>query len=442
MQHSLDSQLPTAEPSYPIQVSAGDFRSVDILVFAIPFLQFVQLNVVGVLYASELLLVATFVYFVFTRKLELSTPISRRFVALCTAWLVSQIVTDFVRHTAFSDYARGWSKIVMTLITFAVLYVLLDGREQRLVSYGWGLVAGSTLGFLIDPGQWGREYPWKFGMSFPVTLGAFLLASRKNCARSWPIIISVIIGCTNIAAGARSRGGVCLAIALYLLISSPQSQKRDGIPKMKTASLVAIIALCALAVAAVLWTYQYAARAGILGHAAREEYEEQSAGDYGVLLGGRSAVLGSIPAIYDSPILGHGSWARDPVYVLAQLQAMTAMGYENTSAVEEEELDEGYIPAHSYLFGAWVEAGVVGAIFWAWVLVLTVNALVRTYPCHTLLLPLVAFCAVSLAWDILFSPYGAQQRIIVPFYIVLLMTHLRMARLHVSPLATAKARAS
>jgi len=434
--------LPTAEPSFAIQASAGESRSADILVFAIPFLQWVQLNVVGVLYASELLLVATFVYLVFTRKLELSKPIARQFVALCTTWLVSQVVTDFVRHTAFSDYARGWSKIVMTLISFAVLYVLLDGREQRLVSYGWGLVTGSTLGFLIDPGQWGREYPWKFGMSFPVTLGAFLLASRKNCARSWPISISVIIGCINIAAGARSRGAVCLAVALYLLISSPQSQKRDDIPKMKAASLVAIIALGALAVAAVLWTYQYAARSGILGHAAMVEYEEQSAGDYGVLLGGRSAVLGSIPAIYDSPILGHGSWARDPTYVLAQLQAMAAMGYENTSAVEEEELDEGYIPAHSYLFGAWVEGGVVGAIFWAWVLILAVKGLVRTYLSNTLLLPLVAFCAVSLAWDILFSPYGAQQRIIVPFYIVLLMTHVGIARLHVSPLATAKARAS
>lgn len=173
--------------------------------------------------------------------------------------------------------------------------------------------------------------------------------------------------------------------------------------------------------------YRYAASSGILGEGAKDAYEKQSSGDYGLLLGGRSAILGSIPAIYDSPILGHGSWARDPFYVLAQLEALSLAGYDDRAEVENEELEEGYVPAHSYLFGAWVEAGIVGAIFWGWVLVLAIKVLLRIYPGNMALLPLMAFGAVSLAWDLVFSPYGAQARIVAPYYLVMLMTYLGMA---------------
>jgi len=206
-------------------------------------------------------------------------------------------------------------------------------------------------------------------------------------------------------------------------------RKHTEIVAIRAKSLLIVLPAIALAAVAVFGIYLCAADSGILGQTAKAEYEEQSAGDYGVVLGGRSAILGSMPAIYDSPILGHGSWARDPIYVLAQLEAMAAMGYENTSEIQNEELEEGYVPAHSYLFGAWVEAGVVGAIFWGWVWVLGAKALLRVYSSNIVLLPLVAFCVISLAWDNLFSPFGAEMRILVPYYLVILMTHLEMAPL-------------
>lgn len=410
--------------SHPLQVSAGESRAADILVFAIPFLQFVKLNVVGVLYASEIVLIATFLYFAVNRKLRRFTPVSKTFLAVCAAWLASQIVTDVVLNTAFADYARGWSRIAMTLIAFSVLYVLLNGQQQRFVIYGWGLVIGGALEFLINPVELANTYPWKFGLSYPATLGVFLLASRAKSGSYWPIVASAAIGCVNIVAATRSRGAVCLAVALCLLITLParrQSQRTFG---LNTKSRLMVIGAFAVSIAGIAWIYQYASSSGILGQVAQEEYQEQSTGEYGVLLGGRSAILGSIPAIYDSPILGHGSWARDPFYVLAQLQAMAAMGYENVGAIETEELEEGYVPAHSCIFGAWVEAGIVGAIFWGWVLVFTIKSLLRVHSSNTLMLPLVFFCALSLAWDLVFSPYGTQSRIIVPYYLVMLMTQL------------------
>jgi len=414
----------TFAQTYPGQAFARESVSGDILAFAIPCLQFLKFNVVGILYASDLLLAITFLYFAFSGKLKLSTSLSRKFVVLCAIWLGSQVVTDLIVHSAFADYARGWSRIITTLVSFCVLYPLLYGRSLRLLLYGWGLVIGGTLELLIDPGQWGKDYPWKFGLCFPVTLVAFLVASRKSSTAYSAIILSTLIGLINIAAGTRSRGGVCLVVALYLLLSLPARQKCSIPHAFKGRSVLAIVGGIALAIVAVLWVYDRAANTGLLGGSAKEEYLQQSSGDYGVLLGGRSAILGSIPAILDSPILGHGSWARDPIYVLAQMQAMAEMGYENLSAVEEEELDEGYIPAHSYLFGAWVEAGLAGAVFWGWILIMALKIFFRAYPLSATLLPLAAFCALSLAWDVVFSPYGAQQRLIVPYYVLMLMTVL------------------
>ena len=405
---------------------SGRTDFVDILVFLIPCFQFIQLEVVGVLNGSDVLLLASFVVLALLRRIKIATPVGRKFMIFCSLWLVSQCVTDIVRHTAFSDYARGWSNIGLTLVNFAVLWTLLYGRPGRLVLYGWGLVAGSALAFFISPDEFASEYPWKFGMSYPVTLAVFLLASHKKCRGSWLIVMIAAIGIINIGFGARNRGAVCLAAALYLLITRFLRQNSTGASKLKTRSLLAIAASIILGVVGVLWAYQYAAKAGILGEDASEKYEAQSSGDYGLLIGGRTEMLGSLPAIYDSPILGHGSWARDPIYLIAERQALAVMGYEDASDFSSDDLVEGYIPTHSYLFGAWVNAGIVGALFWAWVFVFIAWALMRIYPSTVLLLPIMAFFVFSLLWDILFSPYGATTRIVVTYYFVVLATCFSM----------------
>jgi hypothetical protein len=79
------------------------------------------------------------------------------------------------------------------------------------------------------------------------------------------------------------------------------------------------------------------------------------------------------------------------------------------------------------LFGAWVDAGILGALFWGWAFVFTAKTLMRVYPATVALLPVASFMAFSMLWDILFSPYGATERIMETYYIVMLATCLAMA---------------
>ncbi len=395
------------------------------------------MKAVGILYGPDLLLVGAFIYLAFHGRIRIATPVGKRVLLLGSLWLASQCATDIVRHTAFADYARGWSNIGMTVVNFAVLWTVLYGRPWRLELFGWGLVVGDLLSVSINAGGFVSGYPWKFGFSYPVTLGVFLLVSHEKLRSRWPITMVAMIGIINIVLGSRNLGGVCVAAAVYLLVTRFLRRKGTTGSRLKAGAIVALAASILVGAAGILWAYQYAANSGILGEEARQKYEEQSSGKYGVLLGGRTELLASLPAVYDSPILGHGSWAKDWTYLALERRALFVLGYKGAWDVSREELLEGLIPAHSYLLQAWVYGGVVGAIFWGWLYVLTARALMRVYPPTVVLLPVAAFMAFSLLWDILFSPYGATARFVVPYYIVMLATCMDMAPQKAAQVATA-----
>jgi hypothetical protein len=168
-----------------------------------------------------------------------------------------------------------------------------------------------------------------------------------------------------------------------------------------------------------LQLYEHSAQSGWLGEDARQKYEMQSSGGYGLLLGGRTEILVSSRAVLDSPVIGHGSWAKDCGYAALYVQLKREAGY-----FSGDEDGECLIPAHSHLMGAWVEAGVLGAVFWVWVLTLPVRTLTRLYTTAERLAPLVALLAFLLIWDIFFSPFGGERHFMTPFYIVLMISFL------------------
>jgi O-antigen ligase len=227
--------------------------------------------------------------------------------------------------------------------------------------------------------------------------------------------------------GARNLGGACLVASIYLMVSRQLRKRGVDDSKPRPRVVVTIAASIIVALIGIIMTYQLAASIGILGPSERDKYEQQSKGDLGIILGGRKEMLGYIPAIYDSPILGHGSWAKDPTYLIAQRQLLAQLGYADTGEITSDDIEEGLIPTHSCLFGAWVDAGILGALFWGWIFVLTLRVLIRVYPTTFVLLPIVSYVAFALLWDILFSPYGAKARIIEIYYVVMLMNCTEIA---------------
>jgi hypothetical protein len=106
------------------------------------------------------------------------------------------------------------------------------------------------------------------------------------------------------------------------------------------------------------------------------------------------------------------------------VERQKAMGY----AVTPEYVGADLIPTHSHLLGAWVWAGLLGAVFWFAVALVAVWALANLYSAHLEVAPLLIFSAMLLLWDIAFSPYASSGRITAPYALVLCLLGLRLMR--------------
>lgn len=387
----------------------------DALVFAIPCLLSLELQLVGRLFAAELLLLALAPILLLYKGRLLVAPMPRTLLMLGLLWLFSQVATDLVRNTPFGDYSRGWAKIAFTLINFAALYMLLHDNRRRLVLFAMGMVVGGYLHHVLTPAVEAQTDPWKFGLAAPVTL-LLVLGAQRGFERNAPRMVSLFLffaAGLNLVMGFRSLAGICFVTAIFLFIQSRQS--RPG-ARLSRSRLVLITIIGVIGVIGFFEFYGYAAREGMLGAQAQQKYKAQASNQYGVLLGGRTAVLVAMRAIADSPIIGHGSWAKNAKY--------RTMLYKLSGATSIQQFikrDSGLIPSHSFIFGAWVEAGIIGAVFWAYVLWLTARNLVYLNQMQEVLTPLIAYISFVMLWDIVFSPFGFDRRVLVPFFIIVVM---------------------
>ena len=178
-------------------------------------------------------------------------------------------------------------------------------------------------------------------------------------------------------------------------------------------------------------TYSYLAKRGALGDMAQEKYREQSRGKFGLLIGGRPETLVSGRAVLDSPLLGHGSWAEDHKYSEMLADIEEEAGYvdeENRGAVTG---DNYLIPIHSFLMQAWVWAGLLGAVFWFYILYLNGKATLQLATEHPPLSPYLAYVFVLEFWNVPFSPFGSTERMDQAILLVIICTLIEST----SPLA-------
>jgi len=384
---------------------------VELFLFLAPLLQFINLSVVGTLFATDVLLVAALPFVILGGIGRLSRRQIWIPLLLGVVWLFSQMATDVVRSSEPADYLRGWSKLFLTITHLATLWILIRGSLRRYFLYGFGWALGTIAMVLINPNEVAKDQPWKFALATPVTFLVLILATLLvKGTRRWIIpLIMVSMGLVHLFSSLRSLGLICMAAAAYsyFLMKTYTNGKRPGMAKMVGLGLV-----MALAVFGFVRFYEYAAESGLLNEKDQQKYTEQSSGSGGLLLGGRSESLATVQAVIDSPILGHGSWARDAKYHNLLEQKLLESGKKVTYNPFGD-----LIPTHSFLMGAWVEAGAAGAIFWIYIFCQIFQTLRRASGGEPFL-AVFAFIGMAMMWDILFSPYGAERRFVATYVFI------------------------
>jgi hypothetical protein len=326
--------------------------------------------------------------------------------------------------SVFDDYVRGWAAIAFTLTDFAAILILASS-PRRVRIFAMGLATAGVLGYVFAPNVLAIADPWKWAFAGPVSFAiAAGLSGSFGARHSWlRVAVFIAFGALNLLLGFRSLGGVSLLVAGYLVFGAIASGRHTAFRRAQTWAAAGLL-LFAVTVVGVLQLYDVAASQGLLGGQSQAIYEAQS-GSLGVLVGGRSEVLVSFQAVIDSPILGHGSVAKDFAYVDLLTERRYALGYEGGSLPS----DIGLIPAHSYLMGSWVWAGFLGGMFWLAVAIMAFRLVATLLPIRLEIAPILVFSTISLLWSIAFSPYAGDARIGASYGIALCLYGLRQVRI-------------
>ncbi len=395
-----------------------------LLCFGIPVLIAIEVPGVGTIYLAELCLIGLLPVLLVMRGKALQSGALGLILVMGLVYFGAQVITDLIRETPFGDYSRGWSRILFLLMSFVSCYLLTAGKRDRILCFAGGLVVGSTIYLLTHNPL--SAIGWKFGFAGSTTtllLMSFMAVPvlRSPSSLVGPMIMAAL-GVFSAVMDFRSWGGVLMLSAAFL--SVPAVLRLFGLrPKPLSYGRMLLVGTLLLATAfSALKVYGVAAQSGLLGQKSQDKYEAQAAlGDLGIVLGGRNESLVTVQAIMDSPLVGHGSWAKDRYYAELRQLMLYKLGFTNRFIEPENDL----IPTHSHVLGAWVEAGIGGALFWLVILGMILATLRRLYASNDPMRPYLVFLMFLFIWDILFSPFGAQRRLTNGFLLVAMLYGLR-----------------
>lgn len=387
--------------------------------FVYPISQLVVFDLIGQLYLTDILGVALFIFMMRSSDFVARLAKLRLLFLLMGLWLASLIVTDLVRQSPPEDFLRGWAKIAFFGCQIAALWLFLPRRRAYFIAFSLGAAVAWGLGV----SEQFVGYEWKFGYDRAAALtvaGLICLAAIKfPAARNWSPILFGLLAVFVLLQNARSSFITILLAAivcgLVLAVEKWAALQR----RIRAPFFVFLLLLGVVGAGTISAGYGALASSGTLGGEAKYKYDQQTSGEVPLLLGGRSESLISVRAIADSPLLGHGSWAKDRRYVELYRSLRLRLGmtvhdnYFHTRLV---------IPTHSYVLGAWVEAGIMGALFWLYVFCLPFFAIYRLLRRSDPLLPLGAYLATGLMWAVPFSPFGATERFMVAFQLVVILS--------------------
>lgn len=390
------------------------FGALDAVAFVIGLLDPYTIHLIGTIQISEVLMFALLPLLLLMKSGRVLQRGMKTVYLLMGFWLLGQILTDIYRHTILFNWIRGDARVVFFALNLATLTLLLAKNVRRQALFVAGFSIGSLLAVRIQPAEAASDYPWKFGYAQGTMMAVLLLScyfhSQKRYWIAGGLIASLVV--VNLLLNFRSPIlFLMITLALVIPIVPERLGRMQLLPKAGTRKRVLVLVCIALAFGALSGSLvTLVTRTGLISAGAKEKNRAQEHSSMGLLIGGRPEILVSSRAVMASPILGYGSWAQNLKYT--EMYYDMAIKYDipidNLQSIEDA--DEATIPAHSHIMSTWIQAGILGAVFWLYVLWIVLKGLMRVALALPPLAPLITWMLVSIVWDVFFSPFGNTRR--------------------------------
>ena len=376
------------------------------ILFAISFS--FKTNFIGDLYLSQIFIVLISIYF-FLKNSDHSKLISyeKKILFLIILWFFNQIVSDLVNQTSFNNSARGNAKILITYLSFYSFFKLSKSPNISLIKILlWICIVNLFLMFTAYNNSFMLSWKFSGGVSLSISLIIFFNQYYKNyLTNNYLLILIFGLGILSLLIGTRYVFLFNALFVFYIILFEKFSIKQT-IP-IVLSSLIFYLFITNV--------YEMLIVNELLPNTLLEKQISQNS-ELGVLLGGRGEIYSSYMAIVDAPILGHGSWAENCDYIYA-IYDQKILFNPNVKF----DLSNCLIKSHSVILGSWVNSGIFGFMFWFYIIIILIKKLIIKVQTNNVSLTLLIYLAISLSWDIIFSPYGGTRMVYAPLCIVIIL---------------------
>lgn len=377
----------------------------------IGFLSSQKISFFGEVYVGELFCL---VVLLFNFKAIRYPKNSKAIFGLLLVWFISQLSADFINQTEFIKIIKGTLAPILVAMILLGLTTVFYNRYDKLPLYLFGVFTGILLNRMLGS-EYYAQNPWKWGLGISVALCFFTWIDFycKSNKVKFLLLGSAIFVVISMASSSRALAGFMVISSVITVFSGVIIKTRlyrnlctspYGLIQLLLGIFVVVFVLDRSMVA----LFSYEPFLDFLPSADAMKYSIQAESKWGVILGGRTELLISLEAFFDAPFFGHGSWAENSYYTYAHLDMVDASGGMLIElSVAEDNINSFLIPTHSYLMGAMVWGGFFAGLFWVKVLGLSLAGLLNEKVISS---PLLLFIVITLVWNILFSPFGADAR--------------------------------
>ena len=381
-------------------------------VFIIGLTAMIKLRILGTFAIAEL--IAFVSLFFIPIELYKENPTVNKLFKFAFLWLVGVIISDFWNDTSLEDALKGTFNVVFLIALIPFVYWALYDKPQRLMYYYAGFALSALYNFYSQKASdldfLGFQV-WRVYGFYPlaVFVASYLYYKDRHLLSYICIIGFGVWGLFNMSRNVFLNQ--TLAVVLLLYTNRFNSENiYDRISSYRQ-NIIQLFIMLIIGFGLIDFTYETLAENGTLGESVHQKYIMQKYAKNG-LASGRGDALLSIYAISKNPIIGYGSYAKDKTNFINK--HIIATGGIHTRK------NNDFIPCHSYILGTWVHTGLLGALFFFFILQYLwhiVKSGLLLYDSEVV--GLYMYLLMVALWDILFSPF--DNRINLLFFIISLM---------------------
>lgn len=373
------------------------------------------LRILGTFYPIEILAFVSYLFIPWRRYAR--NPRMVKLLKFAFLWLLGAIIADLWNHTGQIEMLKGWFNIIFFIGLLPFVYWALEDNPKRWIWYVAGNGISSLLSFYTVRGEdfADRAYEiWQLYAWEPFVIGC---ASVLYYRGKHKLAMLTYLGWAFYSLYGGSRNmflTISLAVCImYMVDKFKERSLGEKIVRFKS-KLVPVFVSLLIGALCVDTIYENLASTGALGDLAYEKYMQQKYSSGNLLQNGRAETFLGLEVIMQNPIIGYGSFAtyKSGMFDSGDITNKLNSYYDGA--------DVEYLPSHSHVVGYWLYHGILGGVFWMYILFLMWKLFKSgAFMYEPKLIGHCLYYTVAVLWAICFSPFG--QRAPMAFYIAYLI---------------------